>query len=94
MSEFWEKQISPGYYDKITIDGITKNRGVSAAWHNYTNLKVKSSITNLGKHLDYACGPGTLIGMYLNTDSIGVDISQKQIEFANKKYSHKGSFLK
>ena len=93
MSEFWEEQLSPGYYDKITIEGINKNRGISATWHNYTNLKVKSNISKSGKHLDYACGPGTLIGMYLNSDSIGIDISQKQIEFANKKYSNKGEFF-
>ena len=43
-------------------------------------------------HLDYACGPGTLVGLFSQTKSIGVDISEKQIKFANKNYSHKGEF--
>ena len=39
-------------------------------------------MTLKGKHLDFACGPGTFIGNYLSLDSIGVDISVKQINFA------------
>ena len=93
MSQFWEENLTEGYYDIITINGIKKNRGLRATWHNFTNLKVKNSISNLGRHLDYACGPGTLIGNYLELESIGVDISQKQIEFASKKYKNEGLFL-
>ena len=93
MNQFWEENLSEGYYDIITTNGIKKNRGLRATWHNFTNLKVKNSISNLGRHLDYACGPGTLIGNYLELESIGVDISQKQIEFASKKYKNEGLFL-
>ena len=93
MNQFWEENLSEGYYDKITVNGIKKNRGLRAAWHNYTNLKVKYCIDNTGKHLDYACGPGTLIGNYLNLDSIGLDISKTHIEYATKKYKDQGFFL-
>ena len=44
-------------------------------------------------HLDYACGPGTFIGNYKLNNSIGVDISLKQINFANEKYFDKGDFF-
>ena len=33
-------------------------------------------------HLDFACGPGTFIREYLNNSSTGVDVSEKQIEYA------------
>ncbi|MAR64495.1 MAG: hypothetical protein CMB83_00990 [Flammeovirgaceae bacterium] len=93
MSQFWEENLTEGYYDIITINGIKKNRGLRATWHNFTNLKVKDNISSSGLHLDYACGPGTLIGNYLDIESIGIDISRKQIEFASKKYKDKGLFV-
>lgn len=93
MNQFWEETLSEGYYDVITVKGIKRNRGLNATWHNFTNLKVKHLINNKGKHLDYACGPGTLIGQYLNLESIGLDISKKQIKYASEKYKDKGIFL-
>ena len=93
MSQFWEENLTEGYYDIITINGVKKNRGLRATWHNFTNLKVIDNISSSGLHLDYACGPGTLIGNYLDIESIGIDISRKQIEFASKKYKDKGLFV-
>ena len=93
MNQFWEENLSEGYYDIVTTNGIINNRGLRATWHNFTNLKVKNSISGSGLHLDYACGPGTLIGNYLNLESIGLDISKKQISFPSKKYKDKGLFL-
>ena len=51
MNQFWEENLSEGYYDKITVNGIIKNRGLRATWHNYTNLKVKYCISGSGLHL-------------------------------------------
>jgi len=92
MNQFWEDKLASGYYDQITLDGIKNNRGLRACWHNYTNLKISKNIDNNSRHLDYACGSGTLIGNYLLSDSIGVDISQNQIDYARNKYS-KGKFF-
>ena len=93
MNQFWEETLSEGYYDVITVKGIKRNRGLNATWHNFTNLKVKHLINNKGKHLDYACGPGTLIGLYSHANSTGYDIAKLQIEYANSKYkNHKSEF--
>ncbi len=93
MSEFWINQIDPGYYDKIFLEGVKKNYGIQSNWHNITFIKISKHIDPKLTHLDYACGPGTFIGNYLKSNSIGVDISQKQIDYAKKKYSNSGEFL-
>tara|TARA_A100001015_G_scaffold288149_1_gene358720 strand:+ start:1579 stop:2289 length:711 start_codon:yes stop_codon:yes gene_type:complete len=92
MSTFWNN-LSAGYYDKLIINGIDKNRGIQANWHNLTFLEVKKLVTDKNKHLDFACGSGTFIGYYLQQDSVGVDISEKQIEYANTKYNKVGNFI-
>ena len=33
MENFWNNQITPGYYDQLIKDGINKNKGIQA---NYT----------------------------------------------------------
>ena len=43
-------------------------------------------------HLDYACGPGTFIGIYSFGNSLGVDISEKQIDYAKLNYGDNGKF--
>ena len=92
MNNFWENNVESGYYDKILLDGLKRNRGLQTAWHDLTFKKVKSLLSDEEKHLDYACGPGTFIGNYINNDSVGVDISENQIIFAKKKYGNKGKF--
>ena len=94
MQEFWENNLPTGYYDKILVLGLTNNRGIQAGWHHITFSTVKNLIKKESKHLDYACGPGTLIGKYLQNEySIGIDIANDQIEYANKRYSNEGKFL-
>ena len=56
-------------------------------WHNITFLRIKKIFKTIQKHLDYACGPGSLIGLYSDSDSFGFDISKEQIDFANNEYS-------
>ena len=92
MSEFWKESIDGGYYDKVLTLGLSKNKGIQANWHNLTFLKVKNYLDSNKKHLDYACGSGTLIGLYSEAESIGFDISERQIQYANKKYNQKANF--
>ena len=39
--------------------------------------------------MDYACGSGSFLGLYFKNNSIGFDISEKQIQHAKSKYSNK-----
>jgi 2-polyprenyl-3-methyl-5-hydroxy-6-metoxy-1,4-benzoquinol methylase len=93
MNDFWEKDLDPGYYDKVLKAGLISGKGIQTNWHNITLLNAKQYIENNMKHLDYACGPGTLIGRYSHADSIGVDIAEQQIEYAKIQYEDKGLFV-
>jgi len=86
MNKFWEEDLPVGYYDKILTKGLKNKKGIQANWHNLTFVEVAEFFDNTKKHLDYACGPGTFIGNYLNCDSIGIDVSDEQIDYAKKKY--------
>lgn len=92
MSKFWNSELSIGYYDKIVEQGFQNKKGIRSYWHISTLKKVLQYINNDLTHLDYACGPGTLIGLTSNDNSIGIDISYNQIEYANNKYSDNGKF--
>lgn len=92
-SQFWEENLPVGYYDKILESGINANKGIQSNWHNTTFNKIKNYVYDDLTHLDYACGPGTFIGKYTNSNSVGVDLSDDQISYANKKYSQKGEFI-
>ena len=78
--EFWIDNFDKGYYDKIILKGLALKRGLQSNWHNCTYKYVKQKISADDFHLDYACGSGTFIGRYLYSNSIGVDISDSQIE--------------
>ena len=93
MSEFWSQKFETGYYDKILQNGLIKNRGLQPGWHNITFLKLKKYVLLESVHLDYACGPGTFIGVYIKNDSIGIDLSKNQISYAKDKYGKYGKFF-
>jgi 2-polyprenyl-3-methyl-5-hydroxy-6-metoxy-1,4-benzoquinol methylase len=93
MSDFWDYKLPANYYDKNLLDGLSLNRGIQANWHNITFINVKNKMGSDKKHLDYACGPGTFIGNYILNDSVGLDISVNQIDFAKQKYSKHGKFF-
>ena len=86
---FWDNELEPGYYEKILSKGLDLKTGIQSNWHNLTFLKIKKFLTKGKNHLDYACGPGSLIGHYSNSNSIGYDIAEEQINYANKKFSSK-----
>ena len=90
--KFWTDDFDVGYYDTILEKGLEKGRGLQAFWHNETLSKVASKFEGALTHLDYATGPGTLIGKYTQSNSLGVDLSTSQINYANQKYGEKGEF--
>ena len=59
---FWEDKLESGYYDKLLLNGKSRNRGIQAAWHDITFNTVSKLIKEDDIHLDFACGPGTFIG--------------------------------
>ncbi len=93
MSEFWNENLEIGYYDKIVKDGLVSKRGIQSFWHITTLNKVSYFIKKDILHLDYACGPGTLIGLFSEANSTGVDLSENQIIYANRNYANKGNFF-
>ena len=90
MSKFWESDLDVGYYDKLFNKGSIK-KGFQFNWHNITFLNIEKYLKKDLNHLDYACGPGTLIGHFSKANSIGVDLSKPQISYAKENYS--GEFL-
>lgn len=86
--------IDEGYYDKV----LNNSSGAQSKWHE---LKFKKIYTLINKEdpkklLDVACGPGTFISKLPSSiNCFGIDIAQKQIDFANRKYgTNKVKFLK
>lgn len=81
-------QIEIGYYDEV----YRQSKGIQSKWHH---LKFKGVHNTLNKYkisslLDVACGPGTFIStLPEDLPCIGIDIANKQIEFANKNNSTK-----
>ena len=55
-------------------------------------LSVKKYINQRDNHLDYACGSGTFIGRYLYNNSVGIDISKDQIDYALETFGNKNNF--
>ena len=55
MNNFWESELEAGYNDKVLEEGLKKNKGIQANWHNKTQLYVRKYIKNDSNHLDYAC---------------------------------------
>tara|TARA_B100000029_G_C17526998_1_gene942011 strand:- start:252 stop:971 length:720 start_codon:yes stop_codon:yes gene_type:complete len=86
-NNFWDDQIEEGYYEKVLSQGLERKTGIQSNWHNITFLKIKKHLSSDIKHLDYACGPGSLIGLYSESKSLGYDISDKQIKYAKKRFS-------
>ena len=74
--------ITYGFYDQI----YHKKRGIRSAWHHIKFNFIKNKINKKNIHLDIGCGSGTFVSILNNKYSAGVDISSKQIKFANKTY--------
>ena len=90
---FWENSIKEGYYDKTIEDGINSKRDIQSQWHDITYKNVLKKINQNLKVLDYACGSGTFLGRYLQSEGFGTDIVDKQVDYANKLYGSKNNFF-
>ena len=92
FKSFWVEDIEPGYYDKIILHGLEKNKGLQSNWHNCTYKNVLDLINSSSNNLDYACGSGTFVGRYLKSKATGVDISIEQINYARSKFRGKNFY--
>tara|TARA_B100001057_G_C22856233_1_gene952773 strand:+ start:909 stop:1634 length:726 start_codon:yes stop_codon:yes gene_type:complete len=93
MSNFWSSELPEGYYDKIFKNNKDLKKGLQLNWHSTIFKNIIKDILKNSIHLDYACGPGTFIGKFSNFNSVGVDISKLQIDYAEKNYSKEGKFF-
>ena len=82
--DYYNNSVVSGYYDII----FKKSKGIQSAWHHIKFNYIKKKLFKSQNHLDIGCGPGTFLGI-LNKKSIGVDISESQINYAKKNYSSK-----
>ena len=87
--QFWNK-LTQGYYD-LSFDNEGKKNSIQHAWHYLTFKKQKEYLISGQTHLDYACGPGTLIGQFSKSKSLGFDPATNQIKYAISTYSNKNN---
>lgn len=83
--QFWNK-LTQGYYD-LSFNNIGKKKSIQHAWHYLTFKKQQKYLISGQTHLDYACGPGTLIGKFSKSQSLGFDPATNQIKYADLTYS-------
>jgi 2-polyprenyl-3-methyl-5-hydroxy-6-metoxy-1,4-benzoquinol methylase len=75
--------IPVGYYDAV----FHRRAGIQSKWHHDKFRRIIAEIGKTGRHLDFGCGPGTLISL-LDKEvwSLGLDIAGPQIEYARQRY--------
>jgi 2-polyprenyl-3-methyl-5-hydroxy-6-metoxy-1,4-benzoquinol methylase len=75
--------IPVGYYDAV----FHRRAGIQSKWHHDKFRRIIAEIGKTASHLDFGCGPGTLIGLLdKEVRSFGLDIAAPQIEYARKRY--------
>ena len=55
---FWEDKLESGYYDKLLLNGKSRNRGIQAAWHDIT-FNTVSKLIKEDDIEEYALSEGT-----------------------------------
>lgn len=76
--------IPAGHYDRV----YRRGRGIQSKWHHLKFERVAQEVAGHTRVLDIGCGPGTLLGLLGNEhDSVGVDITAPQIEYAKEVYA-------
>src|SRR3990167_2948713 len=82
LSVFNYDEIPMGYY----FDAMLKGSPIQRFWHQNKFKMVADKIPPRSKMLDFGCGPGSflrILGTYGHeVQAIGVDIAEKQIDFA------------
>jgi 2-polyprenyl-3-methyl-5-hydroxy-6-metoxy-1,4-benzoquinol methylase len=75
--------IPVGFYDEI----FQRNRGIQCKWHHHKFRRIVQEIGSVSKHLDFGCGPGTLIHLLPSgISAVGVDIAATQVSYAERNY--------
>lgn len=75
--------IPVGYYDAV----FHRRAGIQSKWHHDKFRRIIAEIGKTSRHLDFGCGPGTLIGLLdKEVRSFGLDIDAAQIEYAMQRY--------
>ena len=75
--------IPAGFYDEV----FQRNQGIQCKWHHHKFRRIVKEIGDVSRHLDFGCGPGTLISLLPNNISaVGVDIAASQLAYAEQHY--------
>jgi ubiquinone/menaquinone biosynthesis C-methylase UbiE len=75
--------IPVGFYDEV----FQRNQGIQCKWHHHKFRRIVKEIGDVSRHLDFGCGPGTLVSLLPNNISaIGVDIAASQLGYAEQHY--------
>lgn len=83
MSDFNYESIPAGYYDQV----YRRKHGVQSKWHHLKFEFFAQHILKSDRVLDIGCGPGTFLGNLISfAKGVGIDISNSQIDYANKHY--------
>jgi ubiquinone/menaquinone biosynthesis C-methylase UbiE len=84
--------IPVGFYDQV----FQRNRGIQCKWHHHKFRRIVQEIGHVSNHLDFGCGPGTLIHLLPpGISAVGVDIAASQLSYANQNYAGPGKeFIK
>jgi ubiquinone/menaquinone biosynthesis C-methylase UbiE len=84
--------IPVGFYDEV----FHRKRGIQSKWHHHKFRRIIREIGDSSQHLDFGCGPGTLMGLLPpKVSAIGVDIAEAQITYAREHYRGSGKeFIK
>ena len=81
--KFVYDSIEWGYYDRV----FRRCAGIQSKWHHLKFARIRSEMEHYDTHLDIGCGPGTFIGTLKSAAlSIGVDIAEDQIAYAQSRY--------
>src|SRR5262245_9552091 len=73
--------IPAGHYDRA----YQRGRGIQSKWHHLKFERVAQQLAGHERVLDIGCGPGTLLGSLGDEhESVGVDITAPQIDYANE----------
>jgi SAM-dependent methyltransferase len=76
--------IPVGFYDEV----FQRNRGIQCKWHHHKFRRIVEEIGHVSKHLDFGCGPGTLVHLLPpKISAVGVDIAAPQLSYAEKNYA-------
>jgi ubiquinone/menaquinone biosynthesis C-methylase UbiE len=76
--------IPVGFYDEV----FQRNRGIQCKWHHHKFRRIVEEIGHVSKHLDFGCGPGTLVHLLPpKISAVGVDIADPQLSYAEKNYA-------